>query len=363
MASPKERVSARAEAIRRRRPFVDHVVRGVEHYGVVNGNLQAGAVTYFAFLSVFPILALAFFAVGWIARVYPDAQDQLVKAIDEVLPGMVSETEEPGKISLESIEDSAAAVGLLGLLGVLYSGLGWLSGMRDALLVVFETPQREQPGFLMGKAKDLVSLVLIGLVLVVSVAMAGVVKGLSEDILDLLGLGSELSPVLTSLTIVVGIGANMLLFFALFKLLAAPETPAKSLWSGALVGAIGFEVLKQLSTFLIGVTREQPAFQAFGIALILVVWINYFSRVVMYAAAWAHTSRDAREARAEVAAVARADEPTAASPSEAGERVPAPVAARRRTTATERLEPGAAFALGGGVMLGLVALARRFSQR
>ena len=33
---------------------------------------------------------------------------------------------------------------------------------------------------------------------------------------------------------------------------------------------------------------------AFGTALILLVWINYFSRVVLYAAAWAHT--DARSA-------------------------------------------------------------------
>ena len=34
--------------------------------------------TYFAFLSFFPILALAFFVVGYIAQVYPDAQNNLV---------------------------------------------------------------------------------------------------------------------------------------------------------------------------------------------------------------------------------------------------------------------------------------------
>ena len=48
-----------------------------EHYGAVKAGQQAGAVTYFAFLSFFPILALAFFVVGWIAKVYPDAQDDL----------------------------------------------------------------------------------------------------------------------------------------------------------------------------------------------------------------------------------------------------------------------------------------------
>jgi membrane protein len=65
---------------------------------------------------------------------------------------------------------------------------------------------------------------------------------------------------------------------------------SSALWSGALVGAIGFEALKRASTWLLDSTANQPAFQAFGIALILLVWIYYFSRVVMYAAAWAHTA-------------------------------------------------------------------------
>ena len=58
MASPKERL----EALRRRRPFVDHVLRMQEHYSAVKAGQQAGAVTYFGFLSFFPILALAFAA-------------------------------------------------------------------------------------------------------------------------------------------------------------------------------------------------------------------------------------------------------------------------------------------------------------
>ncbi len=61
MTSLKDRLVARFNTLRKRRPAVDHVVRMVQHYGTVNGNLQAGAVTYFAFLSFFPILALGFY--------------------------------------------------------------------------------------------------------------------------------------------------------------------------------------------------------------------------------------------------------------------------------------------------------------
>ena len=73
--------------------------------------------------------------------------------------------------------------------------------------------------------------------------------------------------------------------------------PDRALWEGAFLGSIAFEILKQLSSFLLAATHRSPAFQAFGIALILLIWINYFSRVVMYAAAWAYTAPTARAAR------------------------------------------------------------------
>ena len=99
------------------------------------------------------------------------------------------------------------------------------------------------------------------------------------------------------LALCLGLAANTLLFFAFFRLLAQPDIPSRSLWSGALLGAVLFEVLKQLSTFLLKATANSDAFQAFGIALILLVWINYFSRVVVLSAAWAHTSPEARAIR------------------------------------------------------------------
>ena len=92
-----------------------------------------------------------------------------------------------------------------------------------------------------------------------------------------------------------GLGASMLLFYAMFVLLAGPHTPRRSLWSGALLGALGVRGAQaDLRAGCSARPRASPAFQAFGIALIVLIWINYFSRVVLYAAAWAHTASAAR---------------------------------------------------------------------
>lgn len=361
-----ESAKEQAAEVRQRKPLVDHLVRTVQHYGTVQGNALAAAVTYFAFLSFFPILALSFAVIGQVSKAYPDAQGDLLEAIDQVLPGMVGDGS--GQISLETLQGAAPGIFSVGLLLALYSGLGWLSGMREALMTIFEEPAREKPGFVVGKLRDLLALLILGSVLIVSVAVSGVATKLLEPILDWLQLGALAGVLFWVVALLMGVAASALLFFAFFRLLASPEAPARSLWSGALLGALGFEALKQLSTFLLKSTAEQPAFQAFGIALILLVWINYFSRIVVLAAAWAHTSPEARALRDARISVERAVKgppidvaAVAAASGLGGGGSPASDAAP--SSGDPRRDPRAAFAAGAASMLGLVALLRRRTPR
>jgi len=297
--SPKRAISRAKEAgerVRRRVPVIDRALRTQQHYSATGGSQQAGAITYFAFLSTFPILALAFFAAGIVARIYPGARDDLVSVIDDVLPHVVGNG--PGQLSLHTMQDAAGTVGVIGLVGVLYAGLGWVSSLRTALDAVFEIDRSERLSFLAGKLRDLAMLIVLGLVLGVSVVATSVLQGLSNRVLEAVGLSHGFGWLLTTFTVVVGLAANALLFWTMFVLLAEPRTSPRALWEGAALGGVVFEVLKQLSGLLLHSTRGQPAFQVFGISLILLVWINYFSRVVLYAASFAQVM-GARPAPAE----------------------------------------------------------------
>ena len=232
--------------------------------------------------------------------------------------------------------------------------------MRDALAVVFELPARDQPNFVLGKLRDLVTLVVIGVVLMVSVAVSGFVSGFAETVLGWLGLGSGLGPLLQALTVLLGLAANALLFFAMFRLLAEPRDPTRSLWQGALLGAVGFEVLKRLSGLLLASTkgaaglpgvrdRADPA----GLDQLLLAGGALRRRL------GAHLPRGPR------AALPRARGP------DPGPAVAAARAAPARTRRTRRRRAGApaagagvrrglpAFAAGAGTALALVALLRR----
>ena len=314
--------------------MVDRTVRMQEHYSRTNSSQLAGAVTYFGFLSVFPLLALAFFVVGWISKVYPGAQIDLQKALDSVLPGLVGNG--PSQIQLTTFEHSASTVGIVGLLGVLYAGLGWIDSLRNALQAVFDIPRNQAPNFFVAKLLDLATMAVLGVVLIASVGVTGVVRGLSSRILGWIGLTAGSGWLLWLAALALGIAANTVLFYAMFRLLGRPRARHRYQWQGALLGAIGFEALKELSVYLLGAAKGQPAFQVFGISLILLVWINYFSRVTLYAAAWAYVPEEMAE--------------------------PAPVAASHswspvpEVAIPEEPAPGSrAAAFGGGVAVGVAA--------
>jgi len=268
-------------------------VRAYRHYSGVDGGQQAAAVTYYGFLSVFPILALAFFVVGWVAKVYPDAHQNLLDAVDTVLPGLIGG--DTGQVSLTDIQDAANKVGLIGLVGVLYAGLGWLSSLRDAVAITFEVPRKRRSSFVVGKARDLVTLVFFGVVLLLAVGLTGLVQRSTQWVLDAIGLGEGFGWLLWVLAVVFGLAANTVLFLAMFRLPQGVSASFRHLLPGAVLGAVGFEVLKELSSWLLASTRGSPAFQVFGISVILLVWINYFSQLTLYAAAFAHVG----EAQAE----------------------------------------------------------------
>lgn len=350
MTSLKERASD----VRERRPFLDHLVRMQAHYGAARASQHAGAITYFAFLSFFPILALSFFTVGVVSEVWPDANQTLVEAIQSLFPGIIGTGE--GQLELADFRTFTGLAGVAGFLGVLYSGLGWISALRLALFAVFEPPEQAIPNFVIGKLRDLMTLAVIGLTLLVAVAVTGLVASFSEEILGWVGLDEELAWLVVLITVALGLMANALLFFTMFRLLGQPQAPRISLVKASLLGAVLFEVLKQLSSKLIAATQGQPAFQAFGIALVLVVWINYFSRVVLYAAAFAHTSPEARALRPD-------DEPAPvqgpalpSGPDADGVRATTQAPAHRRSPAT-------AAAGGAAATLALMAVVRRLSGR
>jgi membrane protein len=295
-----DRVKIKVAVLRARWAVLDHAVRTFEHMGAVQGTMLAGAVTYFGYLSFFPVLVIAFAVVTIVANVVPEARTALVTAVESIFPGLIGDGQNAA-INIDTFETQARAVGVIALLGLFYSGLGWISAARAGLQGVFMVPPKQRRNFFVGKGIDLVVLAVIGLVLILSVGLSSAVTNVTEDVLVLLRVDEIPGPgflwLLRVLGVALGVAASTVLFFAMFRLLPTTDLPRRALAKGALVAALGFEVLKLLAGLLIGLAADNPATAVLGISLVLLVWINYFSQVIMVGAAWAYTSPEARRIR------------------------------------------------------------------
>ncbi|MFT4010468.1 MAG: YihY/virulence factor BrkB family protein [Nocardioidaceae bacterium] len=277
------------DQLRDRVGWFDHLVAMLAHYGRVNGGGLAGAVTYYAFLAFVPVLALAFFVVGLVARIYPDAQADMSEVISRFLRSLLGT--DTGSVSVQAFADNAGTAGIIALVGFGYAGIGLMSSLRQALQTMFGKPPSEQPNFVFGKLRDLAALFIIGGLLVLAFVVGSVGRNYADDIVGAIGLDSTwASRGLQLLGLIFSVALITAVLYVLYQFLARPRVSRRGLWEGTFLAAIGFVVLKYLAGLLISFAHGRPAFAIFGVSLVLLIMINYFIQVVMYGAAWAQTS-------------------------------------------------------------------------
>ncbi|GAA0923268.1 YihY/virulence factor BrkB family protein [Nonomuraea longicatena] len=269
-----------------RRPSVDHLIRTFRRYQGQFGDRLAGAVTYFAFLSFFPLIALAYAAFGYVLTAHPDLEQALKAEIAAQLPGLAPQ------LNLDAIAQAKTTAGLIGLLGLLYAGMGAVDALRGALREMSMTT-RAPLNWPLGKLRDLVSMLLIGVTLLVSAVLSIVATQATGKATDLLGF-SVADPLARSLVWLFGtlaaVGADWLLFVVVLGWVARPTRPPATIARGALLGAIGFGLLKQLASLLLEHTLNNPVYGTFAVIVGLLIWINLSVRLVLYVAAWTATT-------------------------------------------------------------------------
>ena len=282
--------TSKFQQLRDRYEWLDHIVRAGERYTERHGDHYAAAVTYFSVLSLVPLLMIAFATAGFVLRAQPDLLAQLQGAITKAVPGGLGET--LNGVVQKSI-DSAGTVGAIGLLGALYSGVGWMTNLRDALSEQWgQVP--EPPPVAKRLLFDLLSLLGLGLTLVISFAVTGLASGFAGAVLGFLGLAEqEWAKVLVGLLgVVLGIAANWLIFGWVIARLPREHVTLRSAARAALLGAVGFEVLKQVMTFYLGAISTTPSGAVFGSFLGLLVFVYFVSRFTLFVTAWAATARE-----------------------------------------------------------------------
>ena len=276
--------------LRRKYHWLDHLMTANEAYNSHYGNHYAAAITYFSVLSLIPILMVGFAIAGIVLAGNAHLLGELQSSITKSMPGELGTT--LNKVVSAAIS-ARGTVGVVGLLVALYSGIGWMGNLRDALTAQWGQQRGELP-LLRTMLNDLLSLIGLGLALVVSFAITIAGSGVGALLLRLAGLDHYgwAAALLVVLTIVLSLVANWLVFLWVIARLPRERVGLRSAIRGALFAAVGFEVLKQLATVLLRSATHSPTGAVFGSIIGLLVFANLVSRFLLLATAWTATARE-----------------------------------------------------------------------
>ncbi len=75
----------------------------------------------------------------------------------------------------------------------------------------------------------------------------------------------------------------------LFRVLSGVRAPAKALWTGAVLGAIGLSVLQQMSGLFVGGASSNLLLASFASLIALLTWINLSAQVILIASSYIMT--------------------------------------------------------------------------
>ncbi|MEJ1088851.1 YhjD/YihY/BrkB family envelope integrity protein [Microbacterium sp. Mu-80] len=281
---------ARARAALIRWLLRRRLVRAALLYSSRRGPMLADAVTYRALFSVFAGVLLGFSVVGlWLSQ-NDAAWDAVVGAVDSAVPGLLTTDDSAGIVDPDAIRAPAGLTiaGAISMVGLIGSALGAIGSLRTALRTIAGTVASDIAWYFI-ILRNLLLAALIGASFAAAAALTFSSELIVGALADALGLHRDSAIAFWTtrvLSLLVVLALNAVLVAAAFRILAGLRVSARSLWGGALLGAVALLVLQELSSLFVGGARANPLLASFASLLALLLWLNLSGQVILLSGAF-----------------------------------------------------------------------------
>jgi YihY family inner membrane protein len=268
------RVVDAVDAYQRRRPWLGFPIAVAYKFADDQGPYLTALITYYGFLSLFPLLLLLVTILGFVLEGDPDLQNRLVDSTLAEFPIVGSQLRE----NVQSLKGSGFGLAV-GVVGTLYGCLGAAGATQNAFNRAWAVPRNERPNPFAQRLRSLLLLPVLGVGVIVTTALSGLTTGGDT-------FGGAPDAGLGVAAVVLATLANVALFFLAFRVLTAREVPARYLRVGAVVAGVGWQIVLLVGTYLVArLLRGAPeAYGVFGLVLGLIAWIYLLALVIVLAA-------------------------------------------------------------------------------
>ncbi|MBC6460679.1 YihY/virulence factor BrkB family protein [Actinomadura sp. HBU206391] len=223
------------------------------------GSYLTVLITYYGFVSLFPLLLLLVTVLGFALQDSPGLQQQV---LDSALAQFPVIGDQIGT-NIHSFHGSILGL-VTGVLGSLYGGLGVVQAAQNALNKVWGVPRNSRPNPITARLRSLLLLAAGGAIVLATTALSALTATT-----DAYGSGVRVGAV------IIGIALNIVLFATAFRVLTARSLTTAQVGAGAIAAAVSWQILQWAGTFLLGYMLKgaTATYGLFGIVLGLLAWI------------------------------------------------------------------------------------------
>jgi membrane protein len=282
-----ERVRARAgHAVGRAAKLTE---RSVDAFFKHRCSQLAASMSYFGLLSIFPA-AIVMAAIFGLVIDDDEARAEVVDFLFDTLPV----TEGEGRADLEGVTRNTAALGIIGVAGLLYSASALMAAIRNSLAVIWGTESERPP--LRAKALDILLILGLGLLIALSLSVT-IVRGFAVDLSKDLGFpGRMLESALDYSGFLIPFALSLVAFAVVFVVVPRPHPRLRDVWPGVLLAAVGYELAKRgFTIYLENFGNYTAVYGSLGAVVIFLVFIYIGAMVFLmgaeFAALWPRVRR------------------------------------------------------------------------
>jgi membrane protein len=258
------RIIAWADRVQRRHGVLGFPYAVIKKYGDDDGGREAALITYYGFLSIFPLLLLGVAVLSRVLADNPELRQRLITAI--VPPALRSTVEN----SVTTLPTSTVPF-IVGLIGLLFSGTGVVFSAYQTLNHVAAVPRRLRAGF---ASRYLRVFVMLAALLLGALA----VGALTVVVTALPGLpGIERAAA--------ALGSAVVIFAVLLlgaRLLLVRPAPVRALWPGAAAVTLALNLGAPLLARL--VSKAGPVYGSFATVAGMFALLYLVNQALVYAA-------------------------------------------------------------------------------
>ncbi len=265
-----QRIVRRIDAFQQRHRPLAFVFAVQKKFGDDQGGNLCALITYYGFLSLFPLLLVLVTVLGFILQQNRGLQDDILNSALADFPIIGDQI----RNSVGTVRGNGVGLAI-GLVFTFYGGLGVANAAQDAMNRVWAVPMRARPGFLPRVLRSLALIGTLGVGILVTTVLSGIGGGTGS-------VGAWLRILAVGVAFVMNVG----LFMFAFRVLTARDVAWGDLWPGAIVAAVGWEILQTIGGAFVQhqLKGMSQTYGLFAIVIGLLAWIFLQSRVVIYAA-------------------------------------------------------------------------------